>query len=152
MLLNGLLSKCLRLFRTYFRWLGHTHPWKVAQPLSWNGSPLCFGPFEVLVHPEEVSCYKLNAFSSCTCATHVTFVTWARFANSFSKHFTQIPRALAFHVYTCHVTAMSFCSVFPLNGVALFLKVFAVSMSGLTDPNALQNTEIYLQGCWTRSH
>lgn len=48
-------------------------------------------------------------------------------------------------------TAMSFCSVFPLNGVALFLKVFAVSMSGLTDPNALQNTEIYLQGCWTRS-
>uniref|UniRef100_A0A3Q4I282 MLLT1 super elongation complex subunit b n=1 Tax=Neolamprologus brichardi TaxID=32507 RepID=A0A3Q4I282_NEOBR len=29
MLLNGLLSKCLRLFRTYFRWLGHTHPWKV---------------------------------------------------------------------------------------------------------------------------
>lgn len=49
-------------------------------------------------------------------------------------------------------TPMSFCSVFPLNGVALFLKVFAVSMSGLTDPNALQNTEIYLQGCWTRSH
>lgn len=100
MLLNGLLSKCPRLFRTYFRWLGHTHPWKVAQPLSWNGSPLSFGPFEVLVHPEEVSCYKLNAFSSCTCATHVTFVTQARFANSFSKHFTQISHALAFHVYT----------------------------------------------------
>lgn len=40
-------------------------------------------------------------------------------------------------------TAMSFCSVFPLNGVALFLKVFAVSMSGLTDPNALQNIEIF---------
>lgn len=49
-------------------------------------------------------------------------------------------------------TAMSFCNVFPLNGVALFLKVFVVSMSGLTDPNELQNIETYLQGCWIRSH
>lgn len=79
LLQTGLLSKCLRSFRTTFQMVRPHTPMESGSATFLELVPIQLGPLEVLtrsvsVHPEEVCCYKLYKQGSCTSVMNVNYV------------------------------------------------------------------------------